>query len=159
LLISTRKSGFERYTRMGSLSAHIETKSTHRETHVLYPMKVWLTALFLVAPFCLWLKNSIAHGDFRISANDLGTGVLLGLAGSILSLPVYGILFLTFRMLTRKNVPARYVKWILDTLCVLGIFVTFKLIDETPDLITALCYSFSVIIASLLYKIYMPSTH
>lgn len=142
---------------MESQHLQVGDHSTHGEAHPLYPMKVWLTALFLVAPFCLWLKNSLTHGDFRIGIHDLGFVFLLGLAGSILSLPVYGILFLTFRLLTRKNVSTAHIRWILDTICVLGIFVTFKLIDETPDLITALCYSFSVIIASLLYKIYVPS--
>ena len=140
---------------MGSQSLHIDGHSTHGEAHPLYPMKVWLTALFLVAPFCLWLKNGIAHGDFRIGVHDLGIVILLGMSGSILSLPVYGILFLTFRVLTKKNVSTAHIRWILDTICVLGIFVTFKLVDENPDLITALCYSFSVIIASLLYKIYL----
>ncbi len=142
---------------MGSQPLHIDGHSTHGEAHPLYPMKVWLTALFLVAPFFLWLKNSIDHGDFRIGMNDLGFVFLLGLAGCILSLPVYGVLFLTFRLLTRKNMSTVHIRWILDTICVLGIFVTFKLIDESPQLITALCYSFSVIIASLLYKIYSPS--
>jgi hypothetical protein len=141
---------------MAGQLAHINGHSTHGEARPLYPMKVWLTALFLVAPFCLWVKNSIAYGDFRIDMYDLGTVFLLGLAGSILSLPVYGILFLTFRILTRKNVSTPHIRWILDTICVLGIFVTFKLVDESPQLITALCYSFSVIIASLLYKIYQP---
>jgi len=141
---------------MGSQSLHIDNNPTHGDARPLYPMKVWLTALFLVAPFCLWLKNSITHGDFGIGMQDLGTVLLLGVAGSILSLPVYGILFLTFRLLTRKNVSTVHIRWILDTICVLGIFVTFKLVDESPDLVTALCYSFSVIIASLLYKIYMP---
>ncbi len=143
---------------MGNQSLHIDGHSMHGEAHPLYPMKVWLTALFLVAPFCLWLKNSIHYGDFRISLDDLSFVFLLGVVGSILSLPVYGILFLTFRLLTRKNVSTAHIRWILDILCVLGIFVTFKLIDETPDMVTALCYSFSVIIASLLYKIYTPSS-
>ena len=141
---------------MGSQSLDIDSNPSHREVHPLYPMKVWLTALFLVAPFCLWLKNSITHGDFGIGVQDLGTVVLLGVAASILSLPVYGILFLSFRLLTRKNVSTAHIRWILDTICVIGIFITFKLVDESPDLVTALCYSFSVIIASLLYKIYAP---
>ena len=119
-------------------------------------MKVWLTALFFVAPFCLWLKNSITYGDFSISMDDLGFVFLLGLTGSILSLPVYGILFFTYRLLIKKNVSTAHIRWILDTICVLGIFVTFKLVDENPQLLTALCYSFSVIISSLLYKIYTP---
>jgi hypothetical protein len=141
---------------MGSQPVHTDNHTNYGEVHPLYPMKVWLTALFLVAPFCLWLKNSISHGNFRIDAQDLGFVFLLGLAGSILSLPVYGILFVTFRLLTRKKVSTAHIRWILDTICVLGIFITFKLVDENPDLITALCYSFSVIIASLLYKIYSP---
>ena len=141
---------------MGSQSLHIESHLSHGEAHPLYPMKVWLTALFLVAPCCLWLKNSIVHGDFGIGIQDLGLVILLGMSGLILSLPVYGILFLTFRLLTRKNVSTTHIRWILDTICVLGIFITFKLVDENPDLVTALCYSFSVIIASLLYRIYSP---
>jgi len=141
---------------MRSQPVHIDGHSSQVEAHTLYPMKVWLTALFLVAPFCLWLKNSIAHGDFRIGIQDLGTVLLLGVAGSILSLPVYGILYLTFRFLTTKKISTTHIRWILDTICVLGIFVTFKLIDESPEMITALCYAFSVIIASLLYKIYTP---
>ena len=143
---------------MGSQTLHTDNHSFQGKAHALYPMKVWLTALFLVAPFCLWLKNCIAQGDFRVSTQDLGYVVLLGITGLILSLPVYGILFLTYRLLTRKKLSTVHIRWILDTICVLGIFITFKLIDESPDLVMALCYSFSVIIASLLYKIYMPSS-
>jgi hypothetical protein len=141
---------------MGSQLSNIDDQSSRGEAQLLYPMKVWLTALFFVAPFCLWLKNCINHGDFSVGIHDLGFVFLLGLTGSILSLPVYGILFLTFRLLIKKSISTAHIRWILDSICVLGIFVTFKLVDENPDLITALCYSFSVIIASLLFKIYMP---
>ncbi len=141
---------------MRSHSLHIDDQSTHGHVHPLYPIKVWLTALFVVAPCCLWLKNGLAYGDFGISMHDLGSVILIGMSGLILSLPVYGILFLTFRLLTQKNISTIHIRWILDTICVLGIFITFKLVDENPDLVAAVCYSFSVIIASLLYKIYSP---
>src|ERR1700759_2142106 len=118
---------------MGDQIYHIDSHSanggeaTHGEVHPLYPMKVWLTALFLVAPCCLWLKTGIQKGDFGIGMHELSNAVLIGMMGSILSLPVYGILFLTFRLLTRKHVSTVHIRWILDTICVLGIFITFKL--------------------------------
>ncbi|HEY2648618.1 MAG TPA: hypothetical protein VGI38_05475 [Puia sp.] len=126
----------------------------NNEANSLYPMKVWLTALFLVAPLCLWIENRIIYGNIKVSQNDLFRMPLLGLGGAVLSLPVYLILFLVFRYLTRKQVPSEQVRWILNAICVMGIFITFKLVDESPVLITPVCYSISVIIASLFFRIY-----
>jgi hypothetical protein len=124
------------------------------DIHPLYPIKVWTTALFIVAPVCFWIEDMIVHKNIRINPQDLMIVPLFGLAGSVFSLPVYGILFLAFRYLTKKQLAPVYVKWILNSLCVLGIFITFKIIDENPQFGTALCYSASAIIASLFFKIY-----
>jgi hypothetical protein len=128
------------------------------ETNSSYPMQVWLTALFLIAPLCLWIEDRINYGNIQLNSNDLFGMPLLGLGGAVLSLPLYLILFLVFRFLTRKQVPAAHVKWILNILCVPGIFITFKLVDESLVLVTPVCYSVSVIVASLFFKIYSTST-
>jgi len=124
------------------------------DIHPLYPIKVWTTALFIVAPVCFWIEDMIVHKSIRINPQDLMIVPLFGLAGSVFSLPVYGILFLLFRFLTKKQLAPAYVKWILNSLCVIGIFITFKIIDESPQFGIALCYSASAIIASLFFKIY-----
>ncbi|HEY2347415.1 MAG TPA: hypothetical protein VGH64_00305 [Puia sp.] len=126
----------------------------NNEANSLYPIKVWLTALFLVAPVCLWIENRFIYGNIRVSQNDLFKMPLLGLGGAVLSLPVYLILFLVFRYLTKKQVPTAQVRWILNAISVLGILITYKLVDESPEILTPVCYSVSVIIASLFFKIY-----
>ena len=124
------------------------------EANSLYPIKVWLTALFLVAPLCLWIEDRIMYGNIRVSQYDLFGIPLLGLGGAVLSLPVYLILFVIFRFLTGKQVPTAQVRWILNAICVMGIFITFKLVDESSGIVTPVCYSISIVIASLFFKIY-----
>ncbi len=122
--------------------------------HPAYPMKVWMSALFIVSPLCFWIEDIVLTRNIEIHLQDLMTLLLFGLVGSVLSLPIYAILFLAFRYLTKKQVAPDIVRWILNGLCILGIFITLIIIDKSPQFGIAISYSVSVIIASLFFKIY-----
>jgi hypothetical protein len=136
----------------GSPDIHRETGNT--AVNPSYPIKVWMTALFLIAPIILWVEDRIVYHNIKISPQDLLTLLFLGLAGAVFSLPVYGILFVMFRFLTGKQLSPLQVKWTLNAICVIGVFITFKLIDESAQFTTSLCYAASVIVASLFFRIY-----
>ena len=130
------------------------TSNSFLPVYPSYPMKVWMSALFIVSPLCFWIEDIILTRNIRIHLQDLMTLLLFGLMGSVLSLPIFGVLFLAFRFLTKKQFASSIVRWILNGLCILGIFITLIIIDKNPQFGIAISYSVSVIIASLFFKIY-----
>ena len=121
-----------------------------------YPYKHWLTSLGLGA--LILFTIDIVSG--KNSLNDaIGMGFLCVIFGFIFSIPVFILYLLLFNILIRRTISALLIKTILNSITIVGIFITIKLIGGTmmtPEF--ALYYSIILVVSSFFYKIKKQNT-
>jgi hypothetical protein len=118
-----------------------------------YPFQVWLTTIVIVAPFIITL-HGVLQSNYHASAEDVGLLIVTVFLGLILSLPVFIIHYVLFIFLTKKRLRALGIKLTLCITCLIGVFLTFRIIGDTSEHNFSILYSTSIILPSFIFKIY-----
>ena len=125
-------------------------------TNNTYPYKHWLTSLATGA-LILFIIDIVSGNN---NLNDaLVMGMLCMVFGFFFSLPVFILYLILFNLLIRKTNSALIIKTILNSITIVGVFITIKLIGGTmmtPKF--ALYYSIILIVCSLFFKIKKHNT-
>lgn len=121
-----------------------------------YPYKHWLTSL-AVGALILFIIDIVSGNN---NLNDaVGMCILYAVFGFIFSIPVFILYLLLFNLLIRKSNSVLMIKTILNSIAIVGLFITIKLIGGTmmtPKF--ASYYSVILIVCSLFYKIKKQNT-
>jgi hypothetical protein len=120
----------------------------------LYPLKVWLTTIVLIAPLLLFAGSLILDSSYYKSSDNYFILLLFIGFGLLYSLPTFLLCYLTFIISSHKLNSSLLIKTMFDAVCITGIFITFSLIGGSEATQYSFCYSASVIIASLLFRVF-----
>ena len=110
-----------------------------------YPLQVWLTSI-VIAPILL----SIVTLDSSI----FSLFFIYIFYGVFLSVPVFLIYLLSFRILIQKKYSPLFIKALSDLLSIIGVFITFQIISGSEIYLLSIIYSTSIILSSIFCKIY-----
>jgi hypothetical protein len=125
-----------------------------RKPDYLYPFKVWFSAIAIVAPFSITIYNFLFYQNTAPNSDNYSWVVATIPIGLICSLPVLVIYYVLFLFLSKRQVKTFMIKIILTIICVAGIIITFLIIGGTIAPLMSKIYSTSVILPSLIFKIY-----
>jgi hypothetical protein len=121
-----------------------------------YPYKHWLTSLAAGA-LVLFIIDIVSGNN---NLNDaVGMCMLYVIFGFVFSIPVFILYLLLFNFLIKKTNSALLIKVVLNSITIVGVFFTIKLIGGammTPKF--AAYYSIILIVCSLFYKIKKQNT-
>jgi hypothetical protein len=120
-------------------------------TNNTYPYKHWLTSL-AVAALILFIIDIISGNNNLNEA--IGMCMLYVIFWFVFSIPVFIIYLLLFNLLIRKTISVLIIKTLLNSITIIGVFITIKLIGGTmmtPKF--ASYYSIILIICSFFYEI------
>ncbi len=119
----------------------------------LYTFQLWLTTVILISPIILFgTEFYLNHSYFNNSDNN-GAVLIFILFGLIFSLPTLLATYLIFAALTRKHSDIIHIKIAVILVSSIGVLITFLFMGSRPFL-PFVCYSASIIICSLFYKVY-----
>ena len=120
----------------------------------LYPLELWLTCIVLIGPILLFIFSFFFFSsDFDLLSSFFGIMVLI-LTGLIYSIPTFLFCLVTYKILSLKFRSAIFIKIIFNIISVIGISITFSILGGSFAFRYSIVYSASVIISSLLFKIY-----
>lgn len=115
-----------------------------------YPYLNWILTI-IIGPF-LWIIYEILINEQNAGSMFEVIFALIGV-GLIFSLPTLALNVLVFQILIKITSSIFLIKFILITIGVTGIIVTFKLVGGTLALNLTLSYSISLIITGLLIRL------
>jgi hypothetical protein len=115
-----------------------------------YPYLNWILTI-IIGPF-LWIIYEILINEQNAGSMFEVIFAFIGV-GLIFSLPSLAINVFVFQLLIKITSSLFLIKFILISIGVIGIIVTFKLIGGTLALNLTLSYSISLIIAGLLIRL------
>jgi hypothetical protein len=117
--------------------------------NIWYPSKLWLLTIVVPTPILYLITNSVIYSD--IIPQLIFFSLLFAL---FMSLPVYIVCHLTYLALIKSNLPSLLIKAVIDLLCIVGIFITFRIISGEILNSASWYYSASVIVFSIFLKVY-----
>lgn len=120
----------------------------------LYPLKVWLTSIVIIAPFLLFIGSMILDSSYYKNPDNYFILLLFIGFGLLYSLPTFLICYLTFEISSYKTNSPLLIKALFNVVCITGIFITFSLIGGSEITQDGFFYSASVIISSLIFKVF-----
>jgi hypothetical protein len=115
-----------------------------------YPYLNWILTI-IIGPF-LWIIYEILINEQNAGSMCEVIFAFIGV-GLIFSLPSLAINVLVFQLLIKITSTVFHIKFILISIGVIGIIVTFQLIGGTLALNLTLSYSISLIITGLLIRL------
>ena len=122
-----------------------------------YPIKHWLITLaigFLLLAFyeALFSSNIDAIGLLQ-------TYPLFFMFGLFLSLPVLLFYFIAFKILAKTIASPLTIKGILNIAAVIGVVVTFRIIDGSLTMSLSITYSIAILFSSLFIRLKNNDSH
>ncbi len=121
-----------------------------KEMNLAYPIKHWLTSL-VIGPLIMITYDAVTSSKLMVDA--IGIFFLFLTFGLLLSLPTFILYILTFTTLIKKEISNLTIKIILNTLAIIGTVLTFLTIKGSMTELLIICYSTSLIVGSLLYRV------
>jgi len=121
-------------------------KKRWMKTNKSYPIIHWLISI-LIAPLLLFV---IRGQDVTV---DLSFLPYYWLFGFVLSIPVFLIYWISYERLCKKIFSATTLKLTLDGICIIGIFITFTIMNGSLEFVLSTVYSVTVVVVSLFLKI------
>jgi hypothetical protein len=121
-----------------------------------YPLLVWLLTVIVIGPTVSSIVMKFLGITVIQEARDLKLNFRVFLVfGLFFSIPVFVIYFVIFKILTYKNKSILFVKTCLNTICTIGIFITFYIMSaSTTNMYFSLVYTVSAIISSFVFNVY-----
>lgn len=116
-----------------------------------YPFCVWLTTIG-VTPL-LFLIYALRQDGFKHFAEDVSIVPLFAVVGLIFSLPTFAVYFCCFSVFVPRISSVILAKTILAVVAIIGIVITFRIIDGYIVVTMGALYSGCVIVSSALYKL------
>jgi len=122
-----------------------------------FPLKIWVLTVVVIGPILYSILIYFSKPVSLFPSNEiiivLRTAILFGL---LFSLPVFGIYFLLYKLLTSKNKSPFFIKVFLTAISILGMYITFFIMSAGSNInfYYTLPYPISVIISSLILKVY-----
>lgn len=118
-----------------------------------FPFWVWILTVAVIGPISLSIMIVSSNS---VSSMGFYANLLLYLVfGLIFSLPVFGIYYFVFKLLTNKNKSTKTVKVWMTLICLIGMYITFYIMSgEGINLIHTSPYPGGLIISTLLFKVY-----
>ena len=117
-----------------------------------YLFKHWFTTL-LIAPVICKVLEILFGKDFHQVIGLLEFYPITLLISLILSTPTYIFYAFLYNYLGKKEVKNNLSKAILITFSILGIIISFQLLNENSDTNISLSYIIASIISGILYKL------
>lgn len=118
--------------------------------NMAYPLKHWLTSL-VIGPLIMITYDAVTSSKLMVDA--IGVFFLFLAFGLLLSLPTFILYIFTFTTLIKKEISNLTVKIILNMLAIIGTVLTFLIIQGSMTEFLIICYSTSLIVGSLLYRV------
>jgi hypothetical protein len=118
----------------------------------LFPLQLWLLTTVVVGPILLSMGNALSDsGYFKNSAN-IGVTFLFIPFGLFFSFPTFAIVWLTYSLMEKRLSPF-LMKLLLMGVAIIGVIVTFSLIDGSMAKTYSLLYSASIGLSSLILRV------
>ena len=116
-----------------------------------YTLQSWLVSIIVVGPILMFLFNHSYHDDLFDIYDLLSLSIVFGL---IFSVPTFIVYHAFFKFLTKKLYPSLKIKVALNTVAIIGVFITFQIMNGSRATVGSAIYSGSIIIVSLIFKVY-----
>lgn len=119
----------------------------------LYPFRLWVISVALVAPLLLGMMAISGDSSYFGRSNNFGVIVLFAAFGLLLSVPVFLLSLVLFNILSGK-ISDFAVKLIITVVGVVGVVIIFYLMDLGKEQKTyTIVYILSILISSIALSI------
>ena|SRR5260221_7627604 len=120
-------------------------------TNKYYPLIHWLITL-VIGPLIYYLHD-VLFLNVKYVFSDFEMFFLFFLFGMFSSLPVLAIYYFVFKVFSKRVTSNLLFKLILNSIIILCVFITFRILNGSLELELSIVYSIAVIIGSLFLKI------
>jgi hypothetical protein len=115
-----------------------------------YPLLVWLTTVGIFGPILISIKEILVEHHHVVPFSYIP----FILASLLFSLPLLCIFYILFLLFTLKQLPSKTVVILIDSICIIGVFITLNYIRGNMNLMNNMIYSLSGLLSSVIFKIY-----
>ena len=122
-----------------------------------FPVLVWILTVVITGPFfsILLIRFLGIEGNTPEERDLIYTLRIFICAGLIFSFPVFLIYCAIFRFYTKSNKSTIYIKFCLNAICTIGVFITFYIMSASvQNIYFSILYSICAIISSSIFKVY-----
>ncbi|ANE52299.1 hypothetical protein SY85_19225 [Flavisolibacter tropicus] len=117
----------------------------------LFPLQLWVLTIVL-GPILLCIGGAVYDIGLLDNTKNLEVILLFIPFGLFFSLPTFLVVCLAY-FLTQEKLPATFVRLLLIILAIIGVCVTFWLIEGSLAIPLSITYSLTVVISSLFLKV------
>ena len=126
-----------------------------------YPLQLWLTSI-AIAPVLFFIIGFINSPNLNGESGAFAMLLMFVFFGLLYSLPVFIITYIIYKLTIHRTQNTLFAKVILNVVSVVGVWVTFMIIQGVDSfnwkgnrsgLVFSLIYSASIFISSTLYRI------